>query len=292
MDVLIRNVGCIMATADILRHIVDKLETSAVELESEAREMFKGARLHEAPNRHPKVISVSPKYFWTKPNDVEWEKLQRNVTRKYQSWYASASHLVKEYAPDYSDDFVSLYKSENPLSGSHGGFYNALWLNFGVYDDNIDVVIKSYLNIFEKQRAILLSIPDIAEIKELDLRRIISADLVVSELEHADRIFREHKREPCERAACVLAGVALERHLKTWCEVCLVTLPKDKKPTLNILIDALYNGGKGHIDLTEKNQLETMASKRNSCAHPDTVERSRVGELIQDVKRVLAWPMD
>jgi len=185
-----------------------------------------------------------------------------------------------------------LYKSENPLSGSHGGFYNALWLNFGVYDDNIDVVIKSYLNIFEKQRAILLSIPDIAEIKELDLRRIISADLVVSELEHADRIFREHKREPCERAACVLAGVALERHLKTWCEVCLVTLPKDKKPTLNILIDALYNGGKGHIDLTEKNQLETMASKRNSCAHPDTVERSRVGELIQDVKRVLAWPMD
>jgi hypothetical protein len=275
-----------MATADVLRKMVDKLETFADEIELEAREMFKGAKLNAIPNRYSDVTNVGPTHSWSKPNDDAWQKLHRSVTREYQRWYASASELIKMYAPDYSNDFAFLYKSD------YSGFYDALWLNLGEYSANVEVVVNRHMELFEKQRSILSSIPDIAEIKELDLRRIISADLVVSELEHADRIYREHKREPCERAACVLAGVALERHLKTWCEVCLVPLSTTKKPTLNTLIDALYNGGNGHIDLTQKNLLDVMASIRNNCAHPNAVERSRVGELIQDVRRVLTWQMN
>lgn len=280
-----------MATATVLRQIVDTLETSAVEIEAEARDMYKGARLNSIPNRHPQVVSFGPTHSWAKPNDGIWKEEQRNVTRKYQSWYAAAFHLIKEYAPDSSDDFESLYKSDNSFSGSHGGFFNALWLKVGAYDGNAEEAVNRYLELFEMQRSILLSIPEIAKIKELDLRRVISADLVKSELEYADYIYRNQKKEPCERAACVLAGVALERHLKTWCEVCLVPLSTDRKPTLNTLIDALYAGGKGHIDLTQKNKLETMATIRNNCAHPGTVERSRVGELIHEVLIVLTWPM-
>jgi hypothetical protein len=62
--------------------------------------------------------------------------------------------------------------------------------------------------------------------------------------------------------------VALERHLKTWCEVCLVPLSTDKKPTLNTLIDALYAGGKSHIDLTQKNKLDTMTTIRKQLRAP------------------------
>jgi hypothetical protein len=229
--------------------------------------------------------------MWANPNDVSWQEVQRSVTRKYQSWYAASTHLIKEYDPDSLDYFTSLHKSEDPSFNFYNGFYNALWLKAGGGSGDAEAVVNGYMELFEKQRSILLSIPKIVEITESDLRRVISADLVVSELEHADYIYRKQKKEQCERATCVLAGVALERHLKTWCEVCLVPLPTDKKPTLNTFIDALYNGGKGHIDLTQKNELETMASIRNNCAHPSMVDRSRVGELIQDVRRVLTWPM-
>ncbi|MGB5099537.1 MAG: hypothetical protein WBN94_02925 [Methanothrix sp.] len=281
-----------MATADVLRKIVNKLEDSAVEIESKSREMFKGAKLNAIPGRDLNIPGIGPTYSWEEPNNSDWQELQRSVTRKYQKWYLVALNLVKEYAPESLPDFTSLYKSDNSFSSAYNGFFNALWMKTGESNGNANMVVNRYMDLFEKQRSILSSIPDIAETKELDLRRIISADLVVSELEHADRIYREHKREPCERAACVLAGVALERHLKTWCEVCLIPLSTDKKPTLNTLIDALYNGGNGHIDLTQKNQLDVMASIRNNCAHPNAVERSRVGELIQDVRRVLAWPMN
>jgi hypothetical protein len=280
-----------MATATVLRQIVDTLEASAVEIEAEAREMYKSAQLNCIPNRHHQVISISPTHSWAKPNDSIWKEEQRNVTRKYQCWYAAASHLIREYAPESLVDFESLYKSYNSFSGSDGGFFNVLWLKVGVYGGNAEDAVNGYMELFEIQRSILLSIPEIAKIKELDLRRVISTDLVKSELEYADCIFRNQKKGPCERAACVLAGVALERYLKTWCEVCLVPLSTDKKPTLNTLIEALYAGGKGHIDLTQKNKLETMATIRNNCAHPGTVERSRVGELIHDVSIVLTWPM-
>jgi len=284
-----------MAAADVLRKIVDKLEASAVEIELESRAMFNGARLNAVPSRHTGGIPIprsGPTHMWANPNDVTWQEVQRSVTRKYQSWYASSTHLIKEYDPDSLDYFASLHKKENPSFDVYNGFYNALWLKAGGGSGNAEAVINGYMEWFEKQRSILLSIPEIVEIKESDLRRVISADLVATELEHADYIYRKQKKETCERAACVLAGVALERHLKTWCEVCFVLLSTDKKPTLNTLIDALYSGGKGHIDLTQKNMLETMASIRNDCAHPGTVERSRVGELIQDVKRVLTWPMN
>lgn len=278
-----------MATTDVLRRKIDRLEASAVEIESEARKMFNGANLGSR-DQDPDEPNFGPTYFWVKPKDDAWLELQRSVTRKYLKWYSAASYLLKEYLPDSEKDFISLYKHSGDYNNS--GFFFALWLNIGEYDGNVDVVVDRYMNLFEMQRSLLLSIPDRVEVKELDLRRIISADLVESELEYADYIYRNQNKGPCERAACVLAGVALERHLKTWCEVCLVPLPTDKKPTLNTLIDALYSGGKGHIDLTEKNKLETMATIRNNCAHPDNVERSRIRELIQDVKRVLTWPMD
>lgn len=278
-----------MATADVLDRMVGKLEATAVEIESEAREMFKATKLIHIPGSGN--VPLTPKYSWEKPKDIVWLEKQRNVTRKYQKWYSAASHLIREYIPDRTDYFAKLYASDNPTFGYYHGFFNALWLKC-TEDKNItEAAINEYLNEFEMQRSLLLSIPALAEFKELDLRRVVSADLVESELEYADFIYRKQKKEQCERAACVLAGVALERHLKTWCEICFVPLPTDRRPTLNTLIDALYNGGKGHIDLTQKNKLETMASIRNDCAHPGTVERSRVGELIQDVKRILAWPM-
>ena len=131
-----------MATANVLRQIVDTLEASAVEIEAEAREMYKGTRLNSIPNRHPRVASFGPTNSWAKPNDSIWKEEQRNVTRKYQSWYAAASHLIKEYAPDSWNDFESLYKNDNSFSDSHEGFFNALWLKVGVYDGNAEEACK------------------------------------------------------------------------------------------------------------------------------------------------------
>jgi hypothetical protein len=145
-----------MATATVLRQIVDTLETSAVEIEAETREMYKSTRLNSIPNRHPQVASFGPTHSWAKPNDSIWKEEQRNVTRKYQRWYAATSHLIKEYAPESSDDFESLYKSDNSFSGSQGGFFNSLWLKVGVYGGNAEDAVNGYMELFEMQRSILL----------------------------------------------------------------------------------------------------------------------------------------
>jgi hypothetical protein len=68
-----------MATTTVLRQIVDTLEASSVEIEAEAREMYKSAQLNCIPNRHPQVISIGPTHSWAKPNDSIWKEKQRNV---------------------------------------------------------------------------------------------------------------------------------------------------------------------------------------------------------------------
>jgi HEPN domain-containing protein len=113
----------------------------------------------------------------------------------------------------------------------------------------------------------------------MDLRELITADVARTEIEQAEILLDGG----FERAAGSVAGVALELHLKTLCDVNGVSYPP--KPTIETLVQALYKDKK--IDITELKQIQYLGSIRNKCSHPEPVSAKEVQSLIDGVKKLV-----
>ena len=154
-----------------------------------------------------------------------------------------------------------------------------LQLRRGQYSTDKEEIIERFINRFEIQRSILSSIPYIAKIKEMELREIISTDFVEREIEESELLFRKGH----SRAAGALAGVALERHLKTLCDK--YQIDYQKKDTIEPLVEKLYHAKK--INLSQMKNIQYLASIRDKCDHPADVEKGEVKELIEKVKKIV-----
>jgi HEPN domain-containing protein len=139
--------------------------------------------------------------------------------------------------------------------------------------------ISDFVNELETQLAILMSIPSVLEVKEMSLRELITADIARTEIEQAEILLENG----FERAAGSIAGVALELHLKTLCDINGVSYKP--KPTIEPLIQALYNEKK--LDISEKKHLEYLGSIRNKCSHSEPVTEKEVKRLIEEVKKLI-----
>ena len=155
-------------------------------------------------------------------------------------------------------------------------------INSIIISDSNRTIVNTFDNVFQLQRSILLSAPYVIEIKEYDLRKIITADLIDEELDKADYLYKTG----FERCAGVIAGVALERYLKALCD-------KEKveykyADTIEPLSQALYKAEK--IDPTEFKKFQHLGGIRNDCAHPkdipEEVLKGRAKELIEKVKKL------
>jgi hypothetical protein len=106
--------------------------------------------------------------------------------------------IINDYLPEErEDEFKALYK--RIVDYLH---FNAF------YSSDKSKFIDRFINDFDVQRGILLSIPNSVEVKEMNLRKLISADFVETELEEAELLFNHD----FTRGAGALAGVALEKH--------------------------------------------------------------------------------
>lgn len=124
-----------------------------------------------------------------------------------------------------------------------------------------------------------MSVPDVAEIKELKLRKLIAADIARTEIEQAEKLLDNG----FDRAAGSIAGVALELHLRTLCDVNGISYsPRD---TIDPLATALYKAGK--LDVTELKRIQYLASIRNKCSHPNLALATEIKSLIEDVKKLV-----
>src|SRR5260370_20430799 len=195
--------------------------------------------------------------------DFEWERLegenkaQRNAILKgYEQWYTSVLQLIKMYLPEKTKEFAKAYEGDAKTEG----VVNFLLLEGKVFSDDKERYIGYLRDSFEPQLRLLSCVPGVVEIQELSLRRAISADYAKSELEEADKLFGIGY----SRAAGTIAGVALERHLKTLCDTNKVSYPPNV--TIDKLAQVLYGAGK--FDITELKQVQFLASIRNKCAHP------------------------
>lgn len=212
-------------------------------------------------------------YHWGALDD-KLRNLQCEAIRKYQRFYSSARQFVKEYLPERESEFVENYQDDH-----YRGVLLYLQLNSTPHNNDRLSIIQGFEKKFEIQRSILLSVIDVAEVKELTLRKVISADLAKTEIEQAEALFDNG----FHRAAGVIAGVALELHLKTLCDIKGIVY--GPKATIDPVATELYKAK--ILDVIELNKIKYLASIRNKCAHGDPVSEKDIKSLIDDVRKLV-----
>ena len=143
----------------------------------------------------------------------------------YQAWYSEAQRLIKQLLPDRYADFVSLYeKQKNRKVVEYGNYVLADYMQ-GLrvtFAGEEKVGMSAAIPQFEQQLNIVKSVKGRFESSLFDIKQLVQADLLNSELDAA----RELLKSKFSRAAGAMAGVVLERHLQQVCENHNITLSK------------------------------------------------------------------
>lgn len=157
----------------------------------------------------------------------------------YQPWYSEAKVLVKQLLPDRLADFVRHYEKPKPRKDITYENYRiedylqGLNITRG-YEREKVVGPDAAIPQFRQQLAIVKSVRARFESSLFDIRQLVQADLLDSELDAA----AELAKNKFNRAAGAVAGVVLERHLAQVCDNHAIK-PAKKEPTISELNDAL-----------------------------------------------------
>lgn len=215
------------------------------------------------------------------------KKLRGHFESQYQSWYTESLALIRQLIPDRLEEFIHLYKGDGKRKATNATSYHIQdWLN-GVrsgasydgtkyYDDFATVSMR-----FRTQLAILESVSSRFESTLFDIRQLVQADLLDSEIEAA-RVLLAHG---FERAAGAVAGVVLEKHLAQACANHAVPIRK-KDPSISDLNDALKSAAV--FDIPPWRNVQRLGDLRNLCDHNKQREpkKEEVLELIDGVEKI------
>lgn len=225
----------------------------------------------------------------TKEEVAEIESDLPSFTHEYQQWYSEASALVRQVLPDRLKDFTSYY--EYPRTRKEVSFQNYMVKDYlqgleisqgsGI---NRRVVVDGSAAIpeFLQQLKIVEAAKVVLDSTLLDLRQILQADLFDSELDAA----RALTKAGFLRAAGVICGVVIEKHLGQVCKDRSISIGR-KKSTINNLSDAL-KGGK-IIETPIWRRIQSLADIRNVCSHNKDREptRDEVEDLIAGTNQTI-----
>jgi hypothetical protein len=203
---------------------------------------------------------------------------------KYQSWYSEARALLKQLLPDRLDDFARLY--EKPKARKSIGYEN---YRIEDYMQGLTVTLGSETKAgpsaaiphFSQQLAILKSAEARFKSSLFEIRQLVQADLLDSEIDAA----RELANHKFLRAAGALAGVVLEKHLAQVCENRALKITK-QHPTINDFNQALKDSSAIDMQAWRLNQF--LADIRNLCDHDKKLEptEAQIKDLIDGVAKV------
>jgi hypothetical protein len=205
---------------------------------------------------------------------------------KYQAWYSEAKSIVKQLLPDRLSDFARLYEKPSPRK-------NISYENYRIEDCLQDLTVTrgfekvqvvgpgAAIALVRQQLAILVAAQARFESSLFEIRQLVQADLLDSELDAA----RLLAKRGFARAAGAVAGVVLERSLAQVCVNHNVPLKK-KSPNISDINDALKAADV--YDVPQWRYVQHLADLRNLCDHdrkrdPTTDE---VNDLISGVTKV------
>jgi len=209
-----------------------------------------------------------------------------NFKSTYQAWYSESIALIKQLLPDRLSDFIRHY--EKPKSRKEISFENyriedalqGLQITRNGYEVKADA--KSAIPHLKQQIAILNSLKTRFESSLYDIKQLVQADVLDSELDSAS-LLSKHK---FYRAAGAVAGVVLEKHLAEVCSQHGISIRK-KYPTIADLNEALKN--KAIISTPQWRFNQHLADIRNLCDHSKEKDPTKedVEDLIAGVTKVI-----
>lgn len=205
----------------------------------------------------------------------------------YQAWYSEAKVLVKQILPDRLSDFVSHYeKPKSRKSVTHENYkiedyLQGLAVTRSVWNREIIVGPDAAIPQFRQQLAILKSLRRRFESSLFDIRQLVQADLLDSDLDVAEEL----AKNKFTRAAGAVAGVVLERHLAQVGENHVIKIAK-KLPVISDFNDALKAANV--IDIPQWRFIQHLADIRNLCDHNKLKEPTieQVDDLVAGVRKI------
>lgn len=233
------------------------------------------------------------------PSDVEkqltkqeFENFKKNPTSfkdEYQTWYSEAQTVIEILLPNRLADFVELYaKPKGRKNISHENYVirdylQGLVITKGSGLDKETVVgLYAAIPAFRQQLNILKSVDRRLESSLFDIKQLVQADLLDSELEEA----HELARNGFFRAAGAICGVVLEKHLAQVCSNHKLSIKK-KNPVIADFNDALKNGEV--IDTPQWRKIQHLGDLRNLCDHNKGREpqKEEIDDLINGVAGII-----
>jgi len=209
-----------------------------------------------------------------------------NFGAEYQAWYSKALRVIEQLMPDRYQEFRELYRLDKRpkeldvttyavsdyIHGtvvSRGGIrrFDPALIGMRKFKDQIDILASA-----QQRLASILG----------DIEGSLEATLLDDELATASELLRTKHL----RSAGVVAGVVLERHLKSVADSHEVKLGR-KKPQIGSLNDALKEAKV--FDNPRWREIQRLGDIRNLCAHDGEREpkAKEVRELIESTERII-----
>lgn len=206
-----------------------------------------------------------------KTDRVDWVQVE-DLMEEYEVWYNQALTLVSTYLPKREPDFIQAYSNLSSVIQ----FDDCNYKRLGVYNSTLRKNLTT-------QQNLLKSIPPKIETEELRVRKGISTEITNEEIHQAKQLFEDDLIRP----AGVVAGVAIERHLLTECEVTERDVEYEYDYGIKALADSLHDVD--IISKTQHGQIEYLGKLRNKCAHADEEEPtlSEVDRLITQTEDII-----
>ena len=208
-----------------------------------------------------------------------------SFSSEYQIWYSEATAIVRQLLPDRLDDFTGYYEKPTNRKG-------ITYETYRISDYRISLIRRDGLGEikvspdaaiprFEQQLAIMNAVSKRFKSSLFDIRQIVQADLLDTELDAAELLVKRG----FVRAGGAVAGVVMEKHLGQVCENHSVKIRKNK-PNISDLNDAPKAAEV--IDTPQWRSNQILADIRNLCDHirDDEPTAEKVSELVEGVKKL------
>jgi len=237
---------------------------------------------------YPEKFELEKKF--TKKQFQEFKEKVPYFIDDYQKWYSEAQVVIKLLLPDRLADFIKLYekpKGRKDISYENyviQDYLQGLIVTRGKFEWEKETIVGPDAAIphFRQQLNILKSVERRFESSLFDIKQLVQADLLDSELDEA----KELNGKGFYRAAGAITGVVLEKHLS---QVCInhALLIKKRNPTIADYNDNLKN--KGIIDTPQWRKIQHLGDLRNICDHNKgrDPKKEEVEDLIRGVGQVI-----
>lgn len=203
---------------------------------------------------------------------------------RYQRWYSESLAVLKQLLPDRVADFVRLFQQSKAKDLTYANYRIEDFLQGTQVTRGGEVRVSKSAAIpqFKQQLEILKAATARFESSLFDIRHVLQADLLDSEIATAEEL----AKYKFIRAAGAVAGVVLERHLAQVCADRQVQ-PQKKNPTISDFNEALKSSSA--IDVPQWRFIQHLADIRNLCDHSKVPEptKDQVDDLVAGVKKVM-----